>query len=96
MAALSGSRQAEQIRQNPQGQLMFQTPDCHTVATLTGTCEIVDDLERKRRVWEAMPGLRHYASGPGDEALGVIRFTARSVELILLDEYGTTPLTAEV
>ncbi len=96
MAALSSSKKMDQIRANPRAQLMFQTKDHHSVVTLTGTCEIVEEPEQRQRVWDAFPGLKSYASGPEDPGLGVIRFTTERVELILLDEYGTTPQVTDV
>ena len=54
MAAGATSRKMDQIRANPAAQVMFSDESFGRVCTVTGVCEIVDDMEPKRRLWEAM------------------------------------------
>ena len=55
MAAGAGSRKFDQLAGNPKAQLMFQSPDFSTVATLYGECVALDEAGLKQRIWEAMP-----------------------------------------
>ena len=86
MAAGAKSRKMGQIRGNPAGQLMFQDEQYGRVATVTGECEIVEDIEAKRRLWERMPQLSRYVSGPEDPEFGVIKLIAKHVEALNMAE----------
>jgi general stress protein 26 len=95
MAVGAQSRKMAQIEAHPQSQLMFHSEDYSRVATLTGRCGIVTDLEAKRRLWKEMPGAANHFSGPEDPAFGLIRFTCRRVEVIgMTDE--TAPAAADL
>ena len=74
---------------------MFHDEDYSRVATVSGTCQIVDDLEYKRRLWEAMPVLAEHVSGPEDPAFGVIKFEGHRAEVLTPAE-GFTPAAAEL
>ncbi|UCH34447.1 MAG: pyridoxamine 5'-phosphate oxidase family protein [Armatimonadota bacterium] len=95
MAAGANSRKMDQMRAHPQSQLMFQDEDFTRVATLSGTCEVVGDIETKRRVWQGIPAAAHYHSAPEDPTFGVIKFVCRRVELLNIKE-SHTPAVVEL
>jgi general stress protein 26 len=95
MAAGAGSRKMGQMRAHPQCQLMFQHADYSRVATLSGVCDVVEDIETKRRVWHGIPGCAEYFSGPEDPNFGVIRFVCRRIELTGAD-IDPSPAVAEL
>jgi general stress protein 26 len=95
MAAGADSRKMRQIRANPRAQLMFQDEDFAHVATLSGTCEIVEDIATKRRVWDGIPGCAEHFGGPEDPNFGVIKFVCRRVELLATSE-SHEPAVAEM
>ncbi len=86
MASFSRARKVAQIRSDPATQLLLNTTDYSCVVTLSGSCEMVDDPALKRQVWEALPGVAQYFSGPEGEDFGVIRFTAARAEILCLAE----------
>lgn len=86
MAAGAGSRKMDQIRAHPQSQLVFQNQDYSRVATLSGACSVVEDIETKRRVWQGIPGCAEYFGAPEDPGFGVIRFVCRRVEVLAIKE----------
>ncbi len=95
MAAGAGSRKLDQLEGNPKAQLMFQSPDFGTVATLYGECVLLDEAELKQRMWKAMPALARFVSGPDDPSLAVLRFTTRRLEVMKLHETGEKPSVVE-
>ncbi len=95
LAAGANSRKMDQIRANAGSQLMFQDEGCSRVATVTGNCEVVEDIEAKRRLWDSMPQLSRYVSGPEDPEFGVIKFVARRIEVLSTAE-GMGPQVAEL
>lgn len=76
------ARKVGQIRANPNAQLVFQSPDYMLVATVSGKCEVCEDPEIYRRIWEAVPELANYISGPDDPGFGAVKFTAEVIELL--------------
>lgn len=80
------SRKMRQIGASPKSQLMFQSKDYARVATLSGNCEVVEEAEIKRRVWDGIPGASNHFSGPEDANFGVIRFVCRRVEVTGMKE----------
>jgi len=95
MAAGANSRKMDQIRANKRSQLMFQNREYSRVATLCGNCDVVEEGEIKRRVWEGMPGVSQFFSGPDDPNFGVIRFVTYRVELLDMNK-GHTPMVADL
>lgn len=95
MATKAKSRKMDQIRAHPQAQLMFQDEECTRVATVTGTCEVDDTLESRRRLWQAIPELARHVSAPEDPALGVIKFVGSRIELLKMTA-GAVPEVAEL
>ena len=82
MVSRPDTRKMEQIRGNPQGQIVFHSPDYMKVATVNGTCQISDDPEAKQRLWAALPQMARLFSGPEDPNLGVVVFGAQHIELL--------------
>jgi len=95
MAAGADSRKMHQVRANPRAQLMFQDGEFARVVTLSGTCEVVEELATKRRVWDGIPGCAEYFGGPEDPNFGVVKFVCRRVERLALNE-SHEPAVAEV
>ena len=95
MAAGANSRKMDQIRANKRSQLMFQNSEYSRVATLCGDCDVVEEAEIKRRVWDGMPGVAQFFSGADDTNFGVIRFVTRRVELLDMNQ-GHTPMVADL
>lgn len=96
MAAGAGSRKMAQLEANPKAQLMFQSADYSTVATLYGECVVVNEAALKQRIWKAMPALGRFVSGPDDPSLAVLRFTTRRLEVMKLYETGENPSVVEL
>jgi len=96
MACGASSRKMDHVRANPSAQLMFQTADYTTVVTLFGVCEILEDAETKRLVWDSMPALDHYFPGPDAPEFGLLRFKTQRVELLGLQTHGHEPLVADL
>ena len=95
MAAGATSRKTDQIRANPAAQVMFSDESFGRVCTISGACEMVDDMETKRRLWETMPILARHFSGPDDPKFGLLKFVARRVE-VLDRKQGPEPKATEL
>jgi general stress protein 26 len=95
MVSGAGSRKVHQIAAQQRSQLMFQSEDYSRVATLSGTCELVTDMQVKRNVWEGIPAAAKYFSGPEDEKFGVIRFECKRAEVVGIAE-GMEAAVAEL
>jgi general stress protein 26 len=94
-ASFSGARKMQQIKANPNMQLVFAKTDFSEVATLNGTAEIVDCLDTKKIVWDAMSACAEYFSSYDGEDFGVIKFTTKCVELLAMSEQHA-PFCVEV
>ena len=86
MAAGGQSRKIEQLKANP---------SFGRVATLSGTAEIVEDIDTKRRAWDAMPVCAKYFPGPDAPEFGLIKFVCERVELLAMAE-AHEPFVAEL
>ena len=95
MASRAKARKMDQLRANPAAQLIFADERFQQVITIAGRGEVVDGLEPKRRLWEAMPVLSQLLSGLDDPNFGVIKFVGSRVELLDLTQ-GTDPQIAEL
>jgi general stress protein 26 len=96
MAGGVHQRKMSQIRANPLGQLMFNAPDFGQVVTLFGECAVVNDADVKRKLWETIPQLANYMSGPDDPEFGVVRFDTKKIELLSMSAGGLKPEVAEL
>ena len=86
ITSMVGARKVEQLRGNPATQLMYSTPNYDCVVTLDGQCELVQDMDVKRFVWEAMPAAAEHFDRPESPEFGVIRFRLTCVEVLCVDE----------
>ena len=96
MACGANSRKVEQVRAHPAAQLLYSDEKFARIVSISGSCEVVTDSEPKRRLWEALPVLATFLSGPEDPNLGVLKFTGHRVELLDMAERAMTPQVAEV
>ena len=96
MESHTQARKMGQIRTNPRGQLVFHTPDFMQVATVSGVCEVCEDAAVYRRIWEAIPELANYVSGPDDPGFGAVKFTGQVIELLLMSPLPPTTERAEL
>ncbi len=94
MACGAQSRKIAQLAANPSAQLVFSGPDFMTVATLSGHCEVRGDAEAKQKVWDSIPALTHYSSGPEDPKMTALRFVTKRVEVLQMTA-GMEPQVAE-
>lgn len=86
LACRVGSRKLQELAQNPNAQLLFSQMEHWEVATLSGMAEAVDTPEVRQLLWDAVPAMQRYYSGPDDPKLGIIRFTTRCMELLAMHE----------
>jgi general stress protein 26 len=86
LACGKASRKMAQIAANPNAQLVFSDQAKWDVATLSGTA--VAETRHTPRQWlfNAVPAMKTYYSGPADPAMGVIKFRTRCVELLAAHE----------
>lgn len=96
MAGGTHARKMGQIRANPLGQLIFNAPDFSKVVTLFGKCSVIEDAAMKHKLWDTIPQLANYMSGPDDPEFGVVRFDATKIELLMIREHGAGPLVVEL
>jgi general stress protein 26 len=80
------SRKMKQIAGNPHAQLIFSKQDDWQVATLSGTAEAVDCVHCRKLLWDGVPAMGNYYSGPDDPNMGIIRFTTKCLELLAMSE----------
>lgn len=82
LACGKASRKMAQIAANPNAQLVFSDPSKWDVATLSGTAVAEAGLAARQWLFDAVPAMKTYYSGPADPAMGVIKFKTRCVELL--------------
>ncbi|MEN6301234.1 MAG: pyridoxamine 5'-phosphate oxidase family protein [Armatimonadia bacterium] len=80
------SRKMHQISANNHAQMLFSKQDEWQVATLSGTATVVDTAELRGLLWNGIPMMDKYYSGPDDPNMGIIQFKTRCMELLALDE----------
>ncbi len=80
------SRKMAQIAGNPAAQLLFSKPDYSEVASLSGVATAVDTPAIRQLLWAEVPDMEKYYSGVDDPNMGIIRFTARCLELLCIGE----------
>jgi general stress protein 26 len=96
MAGAANARKMDQVRDNPLAQLMFHADNFAQVVTIFGACAVVDDPDIKDKLWEAMPVLGRYFSGPEDPHFGVLRFDPKRIELLAMQEHELGPEVVEL
>lgn len=72
----TSSQHVRQLRKNPRACLYFVDQEHFQGLTLTGTMEILEDSESKRRLWREGCEM-YYPQGVDDPDYCVLRFTAR-------------------
>ena len=79
LAALSHSRSINQIKANPKVEFCFIDRKM-SFARVTGLAKISTDPEKREQVWNYIPMLRQYFSGPQDPNFVLIEITTVQVE----------------
>ena len=79
LALLSHSRTIPQIKQNPKVEMCFLDRKM-CFCRVTGTAKLSDDPEKKALVWDNVPMLRQYFSGPEDANYILVEIASDSVE----------------
>jgi len=95
LAAGASSRKMDEIRANPATQLLFSTQGYDCTVRISGVCEIVSDSAVKKMVWDAIPQADKYFPSPDSPEFGVIKFTAKSFELLCMSA-GMETVTVEL
>ncbi len=86
LACGKGSRKMGQIAANPSAQLVFTEQTKWEVATLSGTAVAEEGAEARRLLWDAVPMMKKYYSGPDDPKMGIIKFKTKCLELLAMHE----------
>lgn len=79
LALLSHSRTIPQIKDNPQVEICYVDRKM-SYCRITGKGKLSTDLEKKEIVWNNIPMLRQYFSGPQDARFALIEIESGSVE----------------
>ncbi len=79
LALLSHSRTIPQIKDNPQVEICYVDRKM-SYCRITGSGKLSTDLEKKEIVWNNIPMLRQYFSGPQDARFVLIEIESGSVE----------------
>lgn len=80
------SRKMQQIAANSHAQLLFSKEDDWQVASLSGFAESVDNPEIRQLLWDTIPAMKNYYSGPEDPMMGIIKFRTECMELLAMNE----------
>lgn len=91
----ASSRKVTEIRANPATQLLLSTQDYDCTVRISGVSEVVEDLEVKKMVWDAVPVSGQYFPSHDSPEFGVIKFTAKSFELLCMSA-GMEAVTVEL
>lgn len=86
LACGKDSRKMAQIAANPNAQLVFSDQSTWDVATLSGTAVAEAGPTVRQWLFDAVPVMKAYYSGPADPTMGVIKFKTRCVELLTAHE----------
>jgi general stress protein 26 len=76
------SRKVEQIKKNPHSQVLAFNPDYTQVATLDGKAELVEEMDVKKLVWDAVPASSEYFSDWKSPEFGILKFAVERVEYL--------------
>ena len=80
LACKVSSNKLQQIKGNPNAQMLFITPDYMEVVTLSGKAYPEDSEEIKKETWEKNPAMAGYFTTAEDPEYAVIRFEAELAE----------------
>ena len=79
LAVLSHSRTIPQIKQNPKIEMCYiDRKMCF--CRISGTARVSEDLEKKEVVWNNIPMLRNYFSGPADKNYVLLEIDSNTIE----------------
>ena len=79
LAILSHSRTIGQIKQNPKVEMCYiDRKMCF--CRISGTAKVSEDLEKKEIVWNNIPMLRNYFSGPADTNYVLLEIDTDTIE----------------
>ena len=84
MATASDARKVQQIKSNPNSELLFAGDEYKEVATVSGKSEVAESLELKKQFWQAIPVCKDYFSGYDAPEFGLIGFRPSSAEYLNL------------
>jgi general stress protein 26 len=79
----STSRKVKQLRENPKICLAFvEPPDGDKAVTVIGEAEIIEDLEKRKRVWKLAPFdlYEHFPNGPDSDDFCVLKIVIKRIE----------------
>ncbi len=79
LAILSHSRTISQVKTNPKVEFCFIDRKM-SFARISGLAKISSDLEKKEKVWNYIPMLRQYFSGPEDTNFILLEIETTQVE----------------
>jgi general stress protein 26 len=79
LAVLSNSRTILQIKKNPKVEICYLDRKM-CFARVSGKGKVSEDLKKKEIVWNNIPMLRQYFSGPDDEHYVLIEIETETVE----------------
>ena len=88
LALLGRSRTISQIKSNPNVEVCFVDRKMW-YCRVTGTAVLSDDAVKKNLVWEGIPMLRQYFSGPQDQGFHLAVIHIKSIEA--MTPHGRTP-----
>ena len=79
LALLEQSRTIPQIKENPLVEICYVDRKM-SYCRISGVAKISDDLEKKEVVWNSIPMLRQYFSGPQDSKFVLLEINTKTVE----------------
>ena len=79
----SNANKIQEIRKNPQTQVILSSKDCKRVLTLSGNASIVEDISLRQTLYEETKPLKIYPVFSDD--FGVICFVAEKMEYLDLN-----------
>jgi uncharacterized pyridoxamine 5'-phosphate oxidase family protein len=79
LAVLSHSRTIAQVKKNPNVEMCYLDRKMW-FARVTGKARVSEDLEKRKIVWNNIPMLRQYFSGPEDKSFVLIEIATQQVE----------------
>ena len=80
MACKASANKLQQIKANPNAQMLFITPDYMEVVTLSGKACQEDSEEIKKETWEKNPAMAGYFTAADDPEYTIIRFEPELAE----------------
>lgn len=79
LAVLGHSRTISQIQANPKVEFCFIDRKM-SFARVSGNAKVSNDMDKKQQVWNYIPMLRQYFSGPQDSNFVLIEIETQSVQ----------------